>query len=68
MLQAIEVLGRIAGRRLELVHGPRVEGDVRRTAADTSRIRADLGWEARTPFEEGLEAQWRWAADRVAAP
>jgi nucleoside-diphosphate-sugar epimerase len=68
MLQAIEVLGRIAGRRLELVHGPRVEGDVRRTAANTSRIRADLGWEARTPFEEGLEAQWRWAADRVAAP
>jgi nucleoside-diphosphate-sugar epimerase len=68
MLQAIEVLARIAGRRLELVYGPRVEGDVRRTAANTSRIRADLGWEARTPFEEGLEAQWRWAADRVAAP
>ena len=67
MLQAIEVLARVAGRRLEVVRAPRVEGDVARTAADTSRIRADLGWEARTPFEEGLEAQWRWAADRVAA-
>ncbi len=66
MLQALETLARVAGRKLEIAPGPRVEGDVRRTAADTSRIRADLGWEARTPFEEGLEAQWRWAADRVA--
>jgi len=67
MLQAIEVLARVAGRRLEVVRAPRVEGDVTRTAADTSRIHADLGWEPVTSFEEGVEAQWRWAADRVAA-
>jgi nucleoside-diphosphate-sugar epimerase len=67
MLEAIEALGRIAGRRLELVRAPRREGDARRTAADTSRIRADLGWTPRTRFEDGLAAQWRWAADRVAA-
>ncbi len=67
MLEAIEVLGRVAGRRLEVVRAPRVEGDVRRTAADTTRIRGDLGWEPRTSFEDGLAAQWRWAADRVAA-
>lgn len=66
MLEAIELLARISGRRLELVRLPRREGDARRTAADTSRIRADLGWEPRTGFEAGLEAQWRWAADRVA--
>ena len=67
MLDAIEVLGRVAGRRLELLRAPRVEGDVARTAADTSRIEADLGWKSRTSIEEGLEAQWHWAADRVAA-
>ena len=67
MLQAIEALGSIAGRRLEIVRSPRREGDATRTAADTSRIQHELGWEARTPFEEGLAAQWRWAADRVAA-
>ena len=67
MLQAIEMLGRIAGRRLDVVRAPRVEGDVARTAADTSRIHAELGWEPQTPLEEGLGAQWRWAADRVAA-
>jgi UDP-glucuronate 4-epimerase len=67
VLDVLETLARIAGRRLEIVRAPWREGDAKRTAADTSRIRADLGWEPRTPFEEGLEAQWRWAADRVAA-
>ena len=67
MLEAIETLGRVSGRRLELVRRPRREGDASRTAADTSRIRADLDWEPVTGFEEGLEAQWRWAAARVAA-
>jgi UDP-glucuronate 4-epimerase len=67
MLDAIEALGRIAGRRLEVVRAARREGDAPRTAADTSRIQAELGWKPVTPFEEGLAAQWRWAADRVAA-
>jgi len=67
MLEAIELLGRIANRRLEVVRMPRREGDAARTAADTTRIREALGWEPRTPFDEGLAAQWRWAADRVAA-
>jgi UDP-glucuronate 4-epimerase len=67
MLEAVETLGRIAGRRLELVRRPRREGDAARTAADTTRIRTELGWEAVTPFEDGLAAQWRWAAARVAA-
>jgi nucleoside-diphosphate-sugar epimerase len=67
LLEAIETLGRIAGRRLEVVRRPRREGDARRTSADTTRIRADLGWAPATSIERGLEAQWRWAADRVAA-
>jgi UDP-glucuronate 4-epimerase len=66
LLHAIETLGRIAGRRLEVVRALRVDGDALRTSADTTRIRA-LGWEPSTSFDQGLEAQWRWAADRVAA-
>jgi nucleoside-diphosphate-sugar epimerase len=66
MLEAVETLGRIAGRRLELVRRPRREGDAARTAADTTRIRSELGWEPTTSFEDGLGAQWRWAAARVA--
>ena len=67
MLEAIEMLGRIAGRRLEIVRHARREGDAARTAADTTRIRTELGWEPVTSFEDGLAAQWRWAAARVAA-
>ena len=67
MLEAVETLGRIAGRRLELVRRARREGDAARTAADTTRIRTELGWEPTTAFEDGLGAQWRWAAARVAA-
>ena len=67
MLEAIEMLGRIAGRRLEIVRHARREGDAARTAADTMRIRNELGWQPVTPFYDGLAAQWRWAAARVAA-
>ncbi|MDQ3671227.1 MAG: NAD-dependent epimerase/dehydratase family protein [Actinomycetota bacterium] len=67
MRQVIATLQEISGRPLELVEAGWREGDARRTAADTSRIRAETGWEPRTPFAKGLEAQWRWAADRVAS-
>jgi UDP-glucuronate 4-epimerase len=67
MLDAIDTLESVSGRTLELLPGPRRQGDQARTLADTSRIRERTGWEPRTPFAQGLEAQWRWAADRVAA-
>ncbi len=67
MREAIETLADVSGRKLELVPAPRRHGDQSRTLADTTRIRAKTGWEPRTPFAKGLEAQWRWAADRVAS-
>jgi nucleoside-diphosphate-sugar epimerase len=67
MSEVIETLERIAGQRLDLRVLPPAAGDVRRTAADTSRIRAELGWEPRVGLEEGLQAQWEWASSRVAA-
>jgi nucleoside-diphosphate-sugar epimerase len=59
---------RIAGRSLEVRTAPVASGDVRRTAADTSRIRTELGWEPTVGLEQGLRAQWLWAAARVGAP
>ena len=64
--ETIAILERLAGRPLDVRRHPAVPGDQRRTRADTSRIRADLGWEPRVGLEEGLEAQWAWAAARVA--
>jgi UDP-glucuronate 4-epimerase len=67
MLEAIEQLERLSGRTLDRRTRPAVPGDQRRTAADTTRIGADLGWSPRVPFEQGLGAQWEWAAARVGA-
>jgi nucleoside-diphosphate-sugar epimerase len=67
MLDAIEVLAQVSGHRPQVIQAPRRQGDQPRSLADTSRVRAEIGWEPTTPFEEGLAAQWRWAADRVAA-
>jgi nucleoside-diphosphate-sugar epimerase len=67
MLDAIEILTQLSGHTPQIIHAPRRHGDQPRSLADTSRVRAEIGWEPTTPFEEGLAAQWRWAAARVAA-
>ncbi len=67
MRDAIALFERISGRQLELREEPPVPGDQRRTRADTTRIRDDLGWEPRVSLEDGLSAQWEWASARVAA-
>ena len=67
MRKAIATLERIADRRLDVRSGPPAAGDVRRTSADVSRIRADLGWAPSVELEDGLSEQWSWASARVAA-
>jgi UDP-glucuronate 4-epimerase len=65
--ESIDLLERISGRTLEVRHRPAVAGDQRRTSADTTRIREELGWEPSTSLEDGLRAQWEWVSSRVAA-
>ena len=68
MNETIAMLERISGRSLEVERRAAVEGDQRRTKADTTRIRNDLGWEPITSLEDGLRAQWEWAAVESPAP
>ena len=65
LLEVIELCERLTGRRAEVERGPVAAGDVRRTAADTRRIRAELGWAPATSLEAGLEAQLAWAVATV---
>jgi len=65
--EAIAQFERISGRALDVREHPAVPGDQRRTNADTTRIRSELGWEPRVGVEEGLQAEWDWACARVAA-
>jgi UDP-glucuronate 4-epimerase len=66
LLEVIALVEELAGRRLDARHKAAAAGDVRRTAADTTRIRAALGWEPATSLEDGLSAQLEWAAGTVA--
>jgi UDP-glucuronate 4-epimerase len=61
MNETFALLEEISGRALAVRREPAVAGDQRRTKADTTRIRAELGWEPRTTLAEGLRAQWEWA-------
>jgi nucleoside-diphosphate-sugar epimerase len=57
----LELCEKLAGRAVDVVFDRSMLGDVRRTAADTSRIRADLAWAPRTSLEEGIAAQLAWS-------
>ncbi len=63
--ETIELLERISGRTLDTARSPAVAGDQRRTSADTTRVRAELGWAPSVSLEDGLRAQWQWASSRV---
>ena len=54
---AIGVCEELAGTGLEVISQAAARGDVRRTGADTTRIRTELGWRPETPLPRGLALQ-----------
>ena len=55
--EVIDLATRLSRRRLRVRYASSAAGDVRRTAADTTRARVELGWSPQTPIEYGLRAQ-----------
>ncbi len=51
-----------AGHEAVVRRAPPRPGDQRYTLADTSKLRAHLGWEPRVSLDEGLARQWQWQA------
>jgi UDP-glucuronate 4-epimerase len=61
-LREIIALGeRLSGRSLAVVSGPPAAGDVKRTSADTHRIRRETGWTPKIALEAGFSEQLAWA-------
>jgi UDP-glucose 4-epimerase len=58
--QVLDIIGRVAGRPLDVRREPAQKGDMRDTFADTSLARADLGFAPMVSLEEGIEAEYRW--------
>jgi UDP-glucuronate 4-epimerase len=65
--EVIELCRHLCDRELDVRYTCAATCDVRRTAADTSRILADVGWQPQTRLEEGLTAHLSWAASSARA-
>lgn len=65
---AIRLCESIAERRLRIDRVPAANGDPPRTAADTSRIAADIGWQPRTALADGLASQLAWKSSHLTQP
>lgn len=60
LLELLEVLGRIMGRRPEPLYTEPRAGDIRNSQADVGAARRALGFEAKVSFEEGLRRTVSW--------
>lgn len=60
LCQVVRTIEQITGATIELERRPAASGDVQRTAADTTRLRRDLGWRPAVGLEEGLRNQLAW--------
>ncbi|MFZ4573074.1 MAG: GDP-mannose 4,6-dehydratase [Phycisphaerales bacterium] len=58
--EMIETIGRVVGREPSVERRPMQPGDVDRTWADLTRSSAELGYNPKTSFEEGVRSQWEW--------
>jgi UDP-glucuronate 4-epimerase len=66
--ETLDIIGELAGRDLDVTYGEREHGDVRDTSADTSRARAEIGFDPQTSLREGLAAEFEWMRELLARP
>ena len=64
--QVLDIIGRVAGKPLDVRREPAQKGDMRDTYADTTLARADLGFMPRVSLEQGIEAEYRWLSNTPA--
>ncbi len=68
MNEVIDIIGRVHGQPLAVRREPAQKGDMRDTYADTTRARADIGFQPTVSLEEGIEAEYRWLSTIRRAP
>jgi GDP-D-mannose 3',5'-epimerase len=66
--QLVDMVARIAGKRLRKRYDRTKPQGVRGRNSDNSRLRAVLGWEPAVSLEDGLAATYRWIEAQVGAP
>jgi UDP-glucuronate 4-epimerase len=61
----VRAIGDVLGRTPDIERLPLQAGDVDRTWADLDRSRAELGYEPKVAFEDGLRRQWAWMQEAL---
>ncbi|MEW6263499.1 MAG: SDR family oxidoreductase [Thermodesulfobacteriota bacterium] len=60
LLAMLDVLRRLSGKTIEPIFDQPRAGDVQFSRAEIAKAAVDLGFTARTPFEDGLARTWAW--------
>jgi UDP-glucose 4-epimerase len=60
LLQVIQLLEKLAGRKTERKHTPMRSGDIRKTWAHIGKARKILRYNPKIQFAEGLKRTWSW--------
>jgi nucleoside-diphosphate-sugar epimerase len=60
LLDILEIVYALAGKRVDPVFEPSRPGDVRDSLADISRAREIVGYDPKVPFREGLRTTFDW--------
>jgi UDP-glucuronate 4-epimerase len=63
LLRALEAIGELVGRPLQIEYAEREHGEVRDTRAQTAPTREALGFSPQTSLEQGLEAELQWIVE-----
>ncbi|QAY74585.1 NAD-dependent epimerase/dehydratase family protein [Agromyces protaetiae] len=63
VLEVLDTIAAITGRRVDIEHLPTVNGDVFRTGGVAHLARETLGWTPRTALANGLRAQFDWIVE-----
>ena len=58
--EALEAIGELSGKKLDVRYEERVSGDVRDTCADSTLAKERLGLAPATEWRDGLRKQWEW--------
>lgn len=66
LLDLVQSLAQVLGRKAVVQHCPEQLGDVRRTWAGVTRAREELGYSPRVSFQDGLERFAEWLRERTA--
>jgi UDP-glucose 4-epimerase len=58
--EIVELIARILGRDLDLIHKQARNFDVPANVLDISKVLGALSWSPKTSLEEGIQATWQW--------